>query len=200
VSDGLSWIREALDGLHRVQSDCIMQSDRRPHASGRGRPATASPDTVPSGEDPGRRASDGQDGLRAFGFAVGVQSPDREETSMTRVIIEGLVDRRSLLSAISAVLEVLNHDDAYLEEEQVFIPGGGAVPDPMGVSGGQSTRPIPLPDQPQAIGPLIPCPRRGIHTRLADCWMCWCDVMRGVALEPEVVTTAEWTDGLEFRA
>ena len=27
---------------------------RRPHASGRGRPATAFPDTVPSGEDPGR--------------------------------------------------------------------------------------------------------------------------------------------------
>ena len=28
-------------------------------------------------------------------------------------------------------------------------------------------------------GALVPCPRRGIHERLTDCWACWCDVTRG---------------------
>jgi len=30
-------------------------------------------------------------------------------------------------------------------------------------------------------GPVlyVPCTGRGTHTRLADCWMCWCDVHRG---------------------
>jgi hypothetical protein len=172
--------------VDRTPPDVVDRQPRRPTRCPPEKTRAVAPVTVKTGYAPSA-------------LAVGVQSPDREETSMTRVIIEGLVDRRSLLSAISVVLEVLNHDDAYLEEEQVFIPGGGAVQDPMGVSGGHSTPPIALPDQPQAIGHLIPCPRRGIHTRLADCWMCWCDVMRGAALEPEVVTTAAWTDGLEFR-
>jgi hypothetical protein len=124
---------------------------------------------------------------------------------MTRVIIEGLVDRQSLVNAISVVLQALNHDEAYLEEEHVFIPGGDPDSDPIGGSRGRSGQPASLPSRAentwQAFGPpMIACPRRGTHTRVTDCWMCWCDVMRGVALEPEVVTTAEWTDGLEFRA
>ena len=30
-------------------------------------------------------------------------------------------------------------------------------------------------------GPVsyVPCPGRGTHARLTDCWMCWCDVHRG---------------------
>jgi hypothetical protein len=125
---------------------------------------------------------------------------------MTRVIIEGLVDRQSLLTAISLVLQALNHDDAYLKEELVFTPGGHAALDPIGESQGQSHQQPPLTPytargMARVLGllPLIPCPRRGTHTRLTDCWLCWSDVMRGAILEPEVLTTEAWTDGLEFR-
>jgi hypothetical protein len=124
---------------------------------------------------------------------------------MTRVIIEGLVDRQSLLNAISVVLQTLNCDDAYHEEEHIFVPGGHPVSDPIGESQGQPYQPPLAPDPANGMSrvfgpvPLIPCPHRGTHTRLTDCWMCWCDVMRGAVLEPEVLTTEAWTDGLEFR-
>jgi hypothetical protein len=124
---------------------------------------------------------------------------------MTRVIIEGLVDRQSLINAISVVLQALNRDDAYVKEEYVFVPGGHPVTDPIGESQGQSHRPPLLPDPAEGSSPvfgplpLIPCPNRGTHARLTDCWMCWCDVMRGAVLEPEVLTAEAWTDGLEFR-
>jgi len=32
------------------------------------------------------------------------------------------------------------------------------------------------------FGPVknVPCPRRGTHSKLTECWMCWSDVNRGV--------------------
>jgi hypothetical protein len=68
---------------------------------------------------------------------------------MTRVIIEGLVDRQSLLNAISVVLQILNRDDAYLEEEHIVVPDGHAVSDPIVGSQGQSTLP---PDPAKGMG------------------------------------------------
>jgi hypothetical protein len=37
----------------------------------------------------------------------------------------------------------------------------------------------------RASGPVayVPCPSRGTHGALTDCWMCWSDVMRGVIEE-----------------
>jgi hypothetical protein len=40
--------------------------------------------------------------------------------------------------------------------------------------------------------PLMPCPRRGQHARLVDCWACWSDVRRGRAVEAEVLTDEAW--------
>jgi hypothetical protein len=34
---------------------------------------------------------------------------------------------------------------------------------------------------------LAPCPRRGFHLRLTECWACWSDVVRGSALETDVL-------------
>ena len=33
----------------------------------------------------------------------------------------------------------------------------------------------------------VPCPQRGRHTHLADCWMCWSDVHRGADTTQEVL-------------
>jgi hypothetical protein len=106
---------------------------------------------------------------------------------MTRIIIEGLSDRTSLLAALSVVMETFNHDDTYLEDEHVFIPGPPAE---------QSAEPATSAEAPPPM-PLIPCARRGQHQALTDCWMCWSDVMRGAALEPQVLTAEAWTRDLE---
>jgi hypothetical protein len=33
----------------------------------------------------------------------------------------------------------------------------------------------------------VPCPRRGTHTRLTECHMCWCDVAWGYAKAKDVL-------------
>ncbi|QSR30509.1 hypothetical protein CFI00_08320 [Nocardioides sp. S5] len=105
---------------------------------------------------------------------------------MTRIIIEGLHNRASLLAALSAVMETLNHDDSYLEDEHVFIPSQPTA---------QASEPTSAQTPPPKA--LTPCPRRGQHHVLTDCWMCWSDVMRGAALEPEVLTNEAWTRDLK---
>lgn len=120
---------------------------------------------------------------------------------MTRVIIEGLRDRASLINAISVVLDTLNSDHAYTHAEHVFVPRS-----PDGAEVAESTEAADPPEANTAFEPdpaagmkrdsgptpFIPCPRRGTHELLTDCWMCWSDVVRGAALEPEVLTPAAW--------
>ncbi len=120
---------------------------------------------------------------------------------MTRVIIEGLRDRASLINAISVVLDTLNSDDAYTHAEHVFVPH---APDGAEVAEGSddadtpeantTLEPDPAAGMKPGSGPtpFIPCARRGTHELLTDCWMCWSDVMRGAAIEPEVLTAAAW--------
>lgn len=109
---------------------------------------------------------------------------------MTRIIIEGLLNRASLISAISTVLQTMNHDDAFDRDEQVFLPGSDddepdAPPMRTLLETAESTAlRAPL--------PYLPCRNRGEHGALTDCWMCWCDVMRGAALEPEVLSHSAW--------
>lgn len=120
---------------------------------------------------------------------------------MTRVIIEGLSDRSSLIAAISLVLEVMNTDDAYIRDENVFVPttadssveieaeedGGAELK--TGHVGDSKIGQLRRPGQPT---PWIACPRRGTHEALVHCWLCWSDVMRGAALEPEVLSAEFW--------
>lgn len=119
---------------------------------------------------------------------------------MTRVIIEGLRNRQSLINAISVVLRALNEDEAYLMDEHVFVPSTPETPE-TDISGRTQDRyltPDPARDMLPHAGPVpyLPCPRRGTHERLTECWMCWSDVMRGAALEPEVLAARWWRNGL----
>ena len=116
---------------------------------------------------------------------------------MTRIIIEGLRDRASLINAISVVLDTFNNDAAYAHEEHVFVPRQPPADPVSGREAETSDSPF---DPDPAIGlrrepgptPFVPCPRRGTHVRLTECWMCWSDVMRGAALEPEVLSKSAW--------
>lgn len=37
----------------------------------------------------------------------------------------------------------------------------------------------------------VPCPERGTHARLVECWMCFCDVAYGHATADEVLAAGE---------
>lgn len=102
---------------------------------------------------------------------------------MTTVVIEGLVDRASLLAALSVVLDTMNRNGAFEVESHTFTPD-------LTAPGPEGERPHDRP-----IG-YVPCPRRGAHLTLTECWMCWSDVMRGAALEPQVLTAGAWKERL----
>lgn len=70
---------------------------------------------------------------------------------MTRIIIDGLRDRISLINAISVVLEVFNHDDAYTKTEHRFVP------EPLGPIETTLADPMPMNDD-----PLSPDPAAGL--------------------------------------
>jgi hypothetical protein len=53
---------------------------------------------------------------------------------------------------------------------------------------GEQLAVIQLDDLPKnPPGKYIPCPQRGLHDKLVDCWMCWCDVMSGSARLKDVL-------------
>lgn len=105
---------------------------------------------------------------------------------MTRIILEGVEDRTLLLSALSAVMATFTRDEAFTDDEHVFVRGGLDAPTTV-------EPPAPTKVLHRTSGtPLVPCPRRGRHLRLTECWACWSDVMRGAALEPEVLSSDAW--------
>lgn len=109
---------------------------------------------------------------------------------MTRIIIQGVSDRQSLLSALQVVLEVMNRDDAFDYEQQVFTPTHSDEPEDNPVEPDMDI--ATAPGNQGGPMPYVPCPARGTHDRLTDCWMCWSDVMRGAAIEPEVLSPEAW--------
>lgn len=53
--------------------------------------------------------------------------------------------------------------------------------------------PIPCPE---AYDKYVPCPGRGTHLRLTECWACWSDVHRGAVVETDVLNEDAWESGL----
>ncbi len=44
----------------------------------------------------------------------------------------------------------------------------------------------------------VPCPRRGTHLRLVDCWMCWCDNKASLDQDPEAYPEQPVADASNF--
>lgn len=107
---------------------------------------------------------------------------------MTRIVIEDVDDYIDLLNALSTVAQVFAKDDLYATEQQVFSKTRPLAGQPsMSEADPTADRPTPT--------PLIPCPNRGTHERLTDCGVCWADVMRGVAVETDVLVDG-WNEAL----
>ncbi|MEO7980589.1 MAG: hypothetical protein ABI807_06820 [Sporichthyaceae bacterium] len=92
-----------------------------------------------------------------------------------RIIINDVTTPGDLLAAIGAVGHTLVEPGAWEVEEHVFSktdPATEAVGPPA--ADGQTVA-VQVDD---AIGryTLVPCPKRGGHLSLVDCWMCWSDV------------------------
>jgi len=98
-----------------------------------------------------------------------------------RIILNDLDHVGDVFAAISAMTETLADPTAWDVDEHVFskVAPAPAYDSPAEhVIHGQFVA-IQIDD---VIGGyrLIPCARRGHHDRLVDCWMCWCDVHRGL--------------------
>lgn len=105
---------------------------------------------------------------------------------MTRIFIHAVDDTTDLLSALAAVTLAFTDPSAFDQDRQVF-----AKHDPGDWPGriAEEVEARPEPD------PFLPCPDRGTHARLTDCWMCWADVHRGAAVETDVLQ-GSWDSSL----
>lgn len=122
---------------------------------------------------------------------------------MTRIIIDDVHDRFTLAHAIEAIQMAFAEDDAF-EQETVHFPKFDIKVEAESVRriNGVLVRRLGSPEEDDGqdddevdappIAPLVPCPNRGQHARLGDCWMCWSDVMRGDAIEADVLTEEAW--------
>lgn len=121
---------------------------------------------------------------------------------MTRIIIDDVHDRFTLAYAITALQRAFAEDEAF-EQETVHFPEFDIKVEAESVrriNGVLVRRLNPQADGDEDDGedegppitPLVPCPNRGQHAQLVDCWMCWSDVMRGDAIEADVLTDDAW--------
>jgi|tagenome__1003787_1003787.scaffolds.fasta_scaffold20473725_1 hypothetical protein len=120
---------------------------------------------------------------------------------MTCIVIKDVRDHRMLHAAIRSVLEVFGaSDDVWDVPEHVFGHRTDRLSDEEPGSRGAEVRIRDLAHEDRLHREAVPlrfqpCPRRGRHARLTDCWLCWGDVMRGVVLEPEVLSIDGWSHG-----
>jgi len=121
---------------------------------------------------------------------------------MTRIIIDDVHDQASLIHALHAVRKAFRDARAFEQHESTFsrfdilleAGDGAAVIDGVRVRRLDAAEPERRRNS-KVNGQdarLMPCPSRGKHHRLTDCWSCWSDVMRGAALEPEVLAADGW--------
>lgn len=119
---------------------------------------------------------------------------------MTRIIIDDVDTIQDLYNALAAVTEAFSDPDTFDSEEQYFAKSSG--PHVVGSVGraDQETLDIEPPrlvdGRPSRVK-YVPCPRRGTHHRLSECWACWCDVQLGACLESDVLAPEAWDVALE---
>ncbi|GAA5153915.1 hypothetical protein GCM10023340_36610 [Nocardioides marinquilinus] len=119
---------------------------------------------------------------------------------MTRIVIDDVDGPEDLLRALAAVQTAFASGRAdYAARQEYFSrpsdgpggPGGrdGPVPPLSRLRPGE-VRAI-VPDLPSPAR-FAPCPRRGAHVRLEDCWSCWSDVRRGACAAVDVLAPEAW--------
>ena len=103
-----------------------------------------------------------------------------------RIIINDVTSPEDVMAAIGAVGHALTEPGAWEVEEHVFSKADSATGEVGPRAADGQTAAVQVDD---AIGryTLVPCPKRGRHLRLVDCWMCWSDVHRGAISSQEAL-------------
>ena len=111
---------------------------------------------------------------------------------MTRIIIDDVETVQDLYDALAAVTKAFADPERFDSEEEYFSKppvAGCECEDCLRKRGARREAPVA---EIAAPTPYLPCPRRGTHLRLTDCWACWCDVHRGACLEVDVLAPEAW--------
>ncbi len=111
---------------------------------------------------------------------------------MTRIIIDDVANFQDLCNALVAVSRSFTTNPGKFDSDEEYFSKGpqeacecdDCLRDRLA-----ERRPIA---EIAAPLPYIPCPDRGKHLRLTDCWACWCDVHRGACLEVDVLDPDAW--------
>lgn len=114
---------------------------------------------------------------------------------MTRIVIDGVETVQDLYDALAKVAHAFRNPTRFASAEQRFYnlrhrPG----PD---TSAGAASGSAPAAPPEPPLPPYVPCPRRGSHLRLTDCWVCFGDVLRGACLEIDAVSAQGWDAALD---
>lgn len=97
-----------------------------------------------------------------------------------QIIINDIEDVSDMLAALSAVTATLCDPSAWYVEQHVFTKQRRDHPPSQQADRTGPDMQLVAIQVDDAMGSrrLMPCPRRGTHRRLTDCWMCWSDVHR----------------------
>lgn len=111
---------------------------------------------------------------------------------MTRIIIDDVDDIQDLYNALAAVTQVFTKNlEKFDSDEEYFSKGPNEACECDDCLRSRLTERQPIAEIATPT-PYIPCPDRGNHLRLTDCWACWCDVHRGACLEVDVLAPEAW--------
>lgn len=97
---------------------------------------------------------------------------------MTRIIIDDVDNPQDLYEALAVVATTFADPARFESEEEYFSKRQPALKVVTSPAAGPK--------------PFIPCPRRGTHLRLTECWLCWSDVGRGACTEAEALAPDAW--------
>lgn len=111
---------------------------------------------------------------------------------MTRIIINDVANIQDLYNALAAVTQAFDNPEKFESEEESFSKRPAEDCDCDDCQRQRDTERVEPVAEIAAPEPYIPCPRRGTHLRLTECWACWCDVHRGACLEVDVLAPEAW--------
>ncbi|TIC84382.1 hypothetical protein [Nocardioides sp. GY 10127] len=107
---------------------------------------------------------------------------------MTRIVIDDVDDLSDLLMALASVQSAFAEGRARFGAHEETFSKSATAGAPRAAERYED-------EDAELLPPLVeyvPCPRRGTHLRLTECWMCWCDVQQGLCDALDALSPVAW--------